>query len=68
MCVSWFVKEGADRNAHRAGNPHEARGARVDVGMLDPGHGLVMEAGPVTDGFQRQPELLAQFLDALHAL
>jgi hypothetical protein len=53
MCVSWLVKEGADRHAHRAGNFHEARGAWVDIGMLDPGHGLVMEAGPVADGLQR---------------
>jgi hypothetical protein len=47
--MSWLVKEGADRYAHRAGNLHDARDTRVDVGVLDPGHRLVMEAGSVTD-------------------
>src|SRR5262245_21918505 len=66
MRMSWFVKEGADGDAHRAGDAHDARGLGVDVGMLDAGDRLIVQSRPVADLFQRQPELLAQSLDALH--
>jgi hypothetical protein len=66
MLISWLVEERADWDAHRAGEAHDARGARVDVGMLDAGHGLIVQPRPVADRLQRQPELLAQSLDALH--
>jgi hypothetical protein len=49
MCVSWFVKEGANRDAHRAGNPHEARGARVDVGAFHTGDRFIVQVGASRD-------------------
>jgi hypothetical protein len=64
--MSWVVEQRADGDAHRAGDAHEARGLRIDVGMLDAGDRLIVQSRPVANGFQRQPKLLAQSLDALH--
>jgi hypothetical protein len=58
MLISWLVEERADWDAHRAGEAHDARGARVDVAMLHAGDRFIVESRPVADGLQRQPELL----------
>jgi hypothetical protein len=51
--MSWLVKEGADGDAHGAGDAYDARGLGVDVGMLDTGDRLVVQPRPVADLFQR---------------